>query len=157
MEQNKYNFKVYDNGVYQNAQINLITKTYLVSEITDAFNNSSFPYSKFCIPESKVKKLHQLLFDNNLIHFEDEILSFLVYAQYMYIEFDKIYKDKSIEMFIQEDEEYKILLNMIESYYSSNKNELCSIRFNFLTKSNSVTIKNKEVLTDIFNSICKFQ
>ena len=44
---------------------------------------------------------------------------------------------------------------MIESYYSSNKNELSSIRFNFLTKSNSVTIKNKEVLTDIFNSICK--
>ena len=44
---------------------------------------------------------------------------------------------------------------MIESYYSSNKNELSSIRFNFLTKSNSVTIKNKEVLTEIFNSICK--
>lgn len=156
MEENNYTFKVFDNGEYQNTQTNLISKTYCVSELSNILNEYiSFPYSKFFVPEYKIKALRQLLIDNGLMSFENEILSFLIHAQYMYIEFDENYKDDLIEEFIRDDEGYKKLLNMIENYFFSEKNELVSIRFNFFTKSSSITVKGLEVLTNILNLITK--
>ena len=64
MEENDYTFKVFDNGEYQNAQTNLISKTYCVSELSNLLNEHiPFPYFKFFVPEYKIKALRQLLTD----------------------------------------------------------------------------------------------
>lgn len=157
MTVNSYIFKRFENNSYDNYTENLVSIPYTsllhFSEISD---KHSFPYDTTQIPQKTLELLNGLLEIYSADEFKEEFTSLLVFVQSMYIDYDDIYSDELIPMFIEKDKEYQNLLDIIEQHFFFKKNKLQSVRFGFLkSDTKTSTIKNSEVTDFIINSICK--
>lgn len=156
MEGQHYIFKEVVNGEFQNTTSDLISLSYVSSSFSQILDNHYiFPHSRFLIPNFIVNKIQSLLNEYNLSDFNDDILSFIVHSQEMYIVFEETYLDDLINVFIDEDKEYLNLLNIIEEFLFA-KNKLTTINFKFQIKSDKIlSVKNSNVIGEILKSLCE--
>lgn len=157
MNDSIYIFKQLQNDVYLDCENDLIEFSFKEFSIFNSADfNYPFTYSSYKIPKGTLSLIEELLtykkFD--LIKYKNEFVYLLVYCQAMFLEIREIYSDEVILDFQDEDNDYENLFNILEEYLFSTKKPH-SISFKFNEETSIVnTIKNKDVVNDVFKSIC---
>lgn len=157
MSESVYIFKQLQNDAYLDCENDLIEFSIKEFSILDSpYLNYPFSYSSYKIPKRTLLLTEELLAYNkfDLIKYKNEFVYFLVYCQAMYLETKEIYSDELILDFQDEDNDYENLFDILEEYLFSNKKPH-SISFKFNEETNIInTIKNQDVINDIYKSIC---